>query len=126
MKLVIKEVPGAVVITIRGKFVGGPQNCEKFRTLIKSLLHEGKKNIVINLRETPWANSQGVGMLIGAQTSITEAGGELVLTHVTDRIYDILSITRLLLIFKTFDTNDEALEYLSGSEYGTTAIAAAH
>jgi anti-sigma B factor antagonist len=52
-------------------------------------------------------------MLIGAHTSIANAGGELVLAHVTDRINDILTVTRLLLIFKTFETEDEALKYLA-------------
>ena len=116
MKLVIREVPGAVVINIRGKFTGGTENCNKFRGLIKSLIREGKTNIVINLSETPWANSQGVGMMIGAHTSVTQAGGELVLAHVTDRIHDILSVTRLLLLFRTFENDDEAVEYLTESE----------
>jgi len=123
VKLAITEVPGAVIIKIRGKLVGGPQNCVEFRSLIKRLLNEGKKNIIINLHDTPWANSQGVGMLIGAHTSVTNAGGELVLSHVVDRIHDILTVTRLLIIFKTFGTDDEAMDYLAECEVGATSVA---
>jgi anti-sigma B factor antagonist len=101
------------VVHVKGKFVGGPENSDKFHSFIKSLLSEGQNKIVINLSRTPWANSQGIGMLIGAHTSIANAGGELVLAHVTDRINDILTVTRLLLIFKTFETEDEALKYLA-------------
>lgn len=125
MKLVIRDVPGAVVIKIQGKLIGGQENSEIFRELVTSLLQEGRNNIVVNLKDTPWANSQGVGLLIGAQKMVTAAGGELVLAHVIDKIYDILSVTRLLLIFRTFDTDYEAVEYLAQCDYGAERLAVA-
>ncbi|UCG50797.1 MAG: STAS domain-containing protein [Candidatus Latescibacterota bacterium] len=115
MKLKTREVYGAVIVNIEGQLVGGP-NSEIFRRFVGGLLHEGKKRIIVNLRNVPWANSQGVGMLIGALTSAKNAGGELVLSNVTDKIHSILSVTRLLMLFTTFDTVDEAVEYLRDLE----------
>ena len=112
MKLTKKEVRGAVVVGIHGKLLGGPDESDKFHQFFKSIVDEGKKNVVVNLHHTPYANSLGIGMLIGAYTSIRNSGGELVLAHVNDRIMNILVVTKLLLIFKTFETVDEAVDYL--------------
>jgi len=115
VKLSKRDVSGAVVVDIEGKFVGGPENSDMFHSFFKSLLSEGQKKVVVNLGKTPWANSQGIGMLIGAHTSFANEGGELVLAQVTDRIQDILTVTRLLLIFRTFETESQALEHLTAS-----------
>jgi anti-sigma B factor antagonist len=113
VNLTKRDAPGAAIVDITGKFVGGPDNSDKFHSFFKTLLSDGHKKVVVNLGKTPWANSQGIGMLISAHTSIAKAGGELVLANVTDRIQDILTVTRLLLIFKTFKNEAEALEYLA-------------
>ena len=112
MKLTKREDRGVVVVDVRGKFFGSPENWETFHRFFKTLLDEGKKNVVVNLRHTPYTNSQGLGMLIGAHASISNAGGELVLSHVVDRINSILTVTRLLLIFKAFESDEEAVDYL--------------
>jgi anti-anti-sigma regulatory factor len=51
-------------------------------------------------------------MLIGAYTSVKKVGGQLVLTNVVDRIRDILFVTKLFLLFKTFDDENDAIDYL--------------
>lgn len=112
MELVKKKVRGAVVAEIHGKLIGGAENSEEFHTFFKSLLDDGGNKIVINLRDTPWANSQGIGMLIGAYTSVKNAGGQLVLAQAVDRIKDILLVTKLFLLFKTFDSENDAIDYL--------------
>jgi anti-sigma B factor antagonist len=113
VKITKRDAPGAVIVDISGKFFGGPENSDKFHTLFKSLLKEGHKKVVVNLAKTPYANSQAIGMLISAHTSLANAGGELVLANVANRIQDILTVTRLMLIFKEFGSEADALEYLN-------------
>lgn len=115
IKLVEREVSGAVVVEVHGKLIGGTDNCDTFHNVFKSLLNKGKNNIIIDLNNTPWANSQGIGMLIGAHTSVNNAGGKLVLAQVPDRIKDVLVVAKLGLIFKTFDSEDGALWHLTGA-----------
>ncbi|MCK5408577.1 MAG: STAS domain-containing protein [Candidatus Krumholzibacteria bacterium] len=112
MKLSQKEVRGVTVVGVRGKLVGGPDNSDLFHDFFKQLLAEGKKYAVVDLGRTAWANSQGIGFLIGAYTSVTNAGGDLVLARVINKIQDILTVTRLLLIFKTFEAVDDGVDYL--------------
>lgn len=121
MKLTQKETSGVTVIEVHGKLMGGPENSDLVANTIKSLLDNGKKHVVIDLHRTRWANSQGIGLLIGAYTSLKNAGGNLVLARVIDRIHDILSVTQLLLIFKTFATTDGAVDYLIRPSVDTMA-----
>ena len=117
LKVKRREVYGAVIVDVAGNMMGGPgPDPEKFHDSIKASLSEGKKNIVINLRKVKFANSKGIGMLMGASTSVKNAGGEMVLTHVADRINHVFIIMQLHLIFKTFDNDEEAVKYLTGEE----------
>jgi anti-sigma B factor antagonist len=118
MKLTQKEMRGVTVIEVHGKLIGGPENSDLFHDCIQSLLEDGKTKIVVDLHRTLWANSQGIGLLIGAHTAVKNAGGNLVLSRVIDRIHDILTVTRLLLIFKTFTSLEEAVGYMLGENKG--------
>jgi anti-sigma B factor antagonist len=111
------------VVEVSGKLVGGLENTQKFHDLIAALLGEGATRIVVNLRDTPWANSQGIGMLIGAYTSAKKASARLVLAEVGGRIRDVLEITRLSLIFEIFLTVDAAVEGTSGPHAGRSGPA---
>lgn len=126
MKLTQKEMHGVTVIEVHGKLIGGPDNSDLFHDCIKSLLADGKKRVVVDLHRTLWANSQGIGLLIGAHTAVKNAGGNLVLARVIDRIHDILTVTRLLLIFKTFESVEGAVGYLLGEKKGERDIHSEH
>ena len=104
------ESGGVEVVTISGKIVGSAQSSREFHELIKTLIDEGKRKFVIDLTETPWTNSLGVGMLMGAYTSVRSNQGEIVLANATERIRDLLRVTRLDLVFEVFDSLDDALQ----------------
>jgi anti-sigma B factor antagonist len=122
MELTRTEVRGVAVVGIHGKLLGGPDDLDKFHTFFKSILERGNKNIVIDLRNTPYANSVGIGMLIGVYASARRLGGEMVLAHVVDRIMRILAVTKLLLIFKTFEDVDGAVGYLLDKTNGDQGV----
>lgn len=103
-----KDVGDVTVVTVSGKLIGGPENSALFHDMIKSAIEEGRRKFIVNLAETEWANSQGIGMLIGAYTSASNAEGSLVLAKTGDRIQDILDVTRLSLIFKSYPTVEDA------------------
>lgn len=110
MKISQKELYGAVVLELQGKLTGGPE-AETFRNIFKGLLDEGKKNIIVDLKKVDWINSTGLGILISGYTSVRKGGGDLVLCHVGDRIDSILYVTKLNLLFQSFDSLEEAAEY---------------
>jgi len=106
------ESGGVEIITISGKIVGSAQASHDFQELIRSLVAQGKRKYVIDLADTPWTNSLGVGMLMSAYTSVKNAGGDVVLANATERIRDLLKVTRLDHVFSVHESLRDAMEQL--------------
>lgn len=109
MKITQRELGNAVILDLNGKLTGGP-DAETFREVFKSLIDQGKKNVVVNLEKVSWINSTGLGILISGYTSVRRAGGDLVVMHASDRIESILYVTKLNLLFKSFESEEEAVK----------------
>ena len=108
-----KDAGDITVVSVTGKLIGGSDNSVIFHDMFKTAIEEGRRSFVVDLAGAEWANSQGIGMLIGAYTSTSNAEGNLVLANTGERIQDILDVTRLNLIFKSFDSEDEATAFVS-------------
>jgi anti-sigma B factor antagonist len=76
---------------------------------IAGLLRQGRKRIVLNLRELQYLDSSGVGQLVRAYLMVVKAGGEMKAVGLTPRIEEILKITKLSQVFPEFPDEDEAL-----------------
>ncbi len=108
MKIQLREFGTVVILDLHGKLMGGP-DADSFRDTLRSLLDEGKKNVIVNLRGINWINSTGIGILITGYTTLRKHGGDLKLLNVSDRIQSILYVTKLNLIFECYGSEDEAL-----------------
>ena len=108
MKLNHREENGVMIIEPRGKIMGGPESTA-LHDLLHDLIDQGKKNVVIDLGKVDWMNSTGLGLLISGLTTLRKSGGELKLANVTDKIQSLLTITKLVTIFKSYDSVDEAV-----------------
>jgi len=107
MKLSSREMQDLVVLEPKGKIMGGPD-----ASLLHDQLHEyikqGKKKVIIDLSKVDWMNSTGLGILISALTTLKKNQGELKLANVTDKIQSLLTITKLVTVFETYDSVDQA------------------
>jgi len=79
------------------------------RNSIRGLNDEGKKKILLNLAGVKNIDSSGIGELIANYTTISRDGGQLKLLNLTDKIQNLLVITKLLTVFDSFDNEAEAL-----------------
>jgi anti-sigma B factor antagonist len=109
MKVKTVEQYGAVVIELKGNVMGGPE-AQEFSDTLHNLLNEGKKNVVIDLAETKFMNSSGLGMLISGYTTMKNGGGSLKLANATEKIESLLVITKLITIFEHYTSVDEAVK----------------
>ena len=109
MRIKTSEKYGAVVITLKGNVMGGPE-AQEFHDLLGNLLENSKTNIIIDLGSVKFMNSTGLGMLISGYTSVKNKGGVLKLANATEKINSLLVITKLVTIFENFDSVDAAAE----------------
>jgi anti-sigma B factor antagonist len=110
MTLKLREQNNVVILDVKGKMMGGP-DATVFQDAIKTELANGRKNFVINLAEVDWMNSSGLGSLIGGLTTIRNAGGDMKLSAVTDKIHSLLMITKLVTIFESYETVEDAVKH---------------
>lgn len=109
MKIKTTEKYEAVIIALKGNVMGG-DDTKMFNEHLHKLIEEDKKNVVIDLSGVKFMNSSGLGMLIGGLTTLKKADGVLKLASVTDKIESLLMITKLITIFDSYDTVDEAVK----------------
>jgi len=79
------------------------------RNSIRGLNDEGKKKILLNLAGVKNIDSSGIGELIANYTTISRNGGQLKLLNLTEKIQNLLVITKLLTVFDSYDNEAEAL-----------------
>jgi anti-sigma B factor antagonist len=103
----VEERYNSVVITLKGNVMGGPDGAKLHDTL-HDLKESGKTNVVCDLSKVKFMNSSGLGMLISAMTTLRNAGGDLRLANVADRIQSLLVITKLITVFKHFESVEDA------------------
>jgi anti-sigma B factor antagonist len=68
-----------------------------------------KAKVVLNLADVPYVDSAGLGEIVRTYTTVSRKGGKLKLLNLTKKIQDLLSITKLLTVFETYDSEDEAV-----------------
>ena len=79
------------------------------RNSIRGLNDDGKKKILLNLAGVKNIDSSGIGELIANYTTIKREGGQLKLLNLTEKIQNLLVITKLLTVFDSYDNESEAL-----------------
>ncbi len=105
MKVSTRQVDGVTILDLSGRITLG-EGSVTLRDTIRDLVNKGEKNILINLGDTSYIDSSGLGELVSAYTSVKNAGGELKLLNLTKKVQDLLQITKLYTVFDVKD--DEA------------------
>jgi anti-sigma B factor antagonist len=110
MSITTEEHYHGVVIAINGKFLGSI-HVEEFKKKIDELKKEGRVHVVVDLGKTEFLDSTGIGTLISGLTSLRNAGGDMRLANLTDRIQGLFLMMRLLgSAFEHYDSVEEALQ----------------
>ena len=81
----------------------------KLRTALRILVKEGERNILLNLADISQIDSSGLGEMVSGYVSVRKSGGELKLLHLTDRVREIMIITKLVTIFESYENEAEAI-----------------
>ena len=110
MQIAERSVGNVKVLGLSGQITLAKGDDQLLKDKVNSLVHQGNKRILVNLANVTHMDSAGLGELVGAYTTVTKSGGSLKLVNLTKRLEDLLSITKLLTVFDTFDSEPEALK----------------
>ncbi len=107
-----RSVGDVVVLDLKGKITLG-EGDELLKDKVNSLVNQGHRKIVLNLAEVPYIDSAGLGEIVRTYTTVSRQWGSLKLLNLTKRITDLLSITKLLTVFETFESENDAVRSFS-------------
>lgn len=112
MQIEQRAVGSVMILDLKGKITLG-EGDEALKDKINSLILQGHKKMLLNFGDVPYIDSAGLGEIVRTYTTVSRQGGQLKLVNLTKRITDLLSITKLLTVFETFDNEAEALKSYS-------------
>ena len=108
-----REVGKVTVVDVKGRIVLGDE-IGSLRKAIHNLVEEGKKRIILNLAAVDYIDSSGVGELVGCYTTLRNAGGELKLLNLSQKVQDVLYVTKL---YTVFDIKEDEFTAVKSFDY---------
>ena len=108
MNITERVVDTITILDLSGKLIG--EGAQLLKDKCQSLVFQGRNRVIVNLAAVPYIDSAGLGQLLACYTTLVKAGGRLKLLNVGTRNHDLLSITKLVAVFDTFDTEQEAIQ----------------
>ena len=113
MEIQERTLQDVVVLDLTGKLTIG-EGDELLKERISNLIQQGHRHLLLNLEGVPYVDSAGLGEIVRTYTTVSRQGGKLKLVNLTKRITDLLAITKLLTVFETYESEDEAVKSFSG------------
>ena len=108
MKINKRKNGEIVILDLEGKLLTG-SDVGYFREIFDTLIKGGETKIILNLKNLRMMDSTGLGELTRSYTSAKNNGGMIKLVDLTAKIKDLLFITKIITIFETYDSEDEAV-----------------
>ena len=108
MRINERQFGDVVVLDLHGA-IAGAKAVAMVESTVRRLSGEGIRHVVASLADVPHADLGGLGALVDAHRSVQQANGTFKLACITKRIHDLVVITRLLTVFDTYDSVEEAV-----------------
>lgn len=102
----------AEVITVSGRLMSKIDS-EGLVSLVNDLLADERSTIVMELSNLEYMNSSGLNVLLGMFTATRNAGGDMLLCSVSQKVEDLLVMTKLNSVFKIYKSMDEVVSTFS-------------
>jgi anti-sigma B factor antagonist len=116
MTLSTRTVGNVTVLDVKGRLVLGDGD-ETFTKTVNELAFTGHVNIVLNMNEVTYIDSMGLGVLVSKYVTLRNRGGNLKVCNIHRRNFEVLTVTRLLTVFESFDSEAAAV-----ASFGESAI----
>jgi anti-sigma B factor antagonist len=108
LKLNTRTVNDVTIVDCNGRIVFGEESA-LLRDALKQLIKESKR-IILNLGGISYIDSGGLGTLVALYTTAQNAGGAIKLANLTQRVGDLLQVTKLLTVFEVYDSEQKAIQ----------------
>ncbi len=99
---------GVGVVTPEGRL--NMVSARRLKEILSELVAAGTTRIVVDLGETTFLDSSGLGALIGGLKSARQAGGDLRIARVSPAVMTVFELTNLDRVLRARDSVDSAFD----------------
>lgn len=103
-----RDKEGIRILDLKGRLTVG-EEVSRFRDRLKAETAAGRSRIILNLQETDYIDSTGLGTLVTCFSSLRKAGGALRMLNLNRRNIELLILTKLTTVFELFDDEQDAV-----------------
>lgn len=103
-----RQVRGVVIVDLDGRITIGESN-RQLHEAIRGLVAAGKQKIILNLAKVTVIDSSGLGEIVAGFSTVAAGGGSLKLINLSDRVVDVMTITKLYTVFDIYDSEAEGI-----------------
>ena len=107
-----RQVGDVTVIDAAGQIKLG-DGADSFRAAVRDLIEKDQKKILVNLGEVTYIDSCGIGELVSGFTTVRNKGGQLKLLNLTERVKNLLQLTKVSMVFDVYDDEARAVRTFS-------------
>jgi anti-sigma B factor antagonist len=109
MKIEKRKKNNVVILDLKGKILFG-DGIEELRTAINNAIKEDEKNLLLNFAEVPYLDSTGLGEVVRSYTTLKKVGGTVKIVNLTNKVKDLLTVTKLITVFEAFENEDDGIK----------------
>lgn len=103
-----RNLGNVVILDVSGRLTLGEESI-KFRDGVASVIDSGSKKTLANMERVDYVDSSGIGELVSAHAMAVRSGAVLKLFGLPARLQGLLQMTKLIIVFETFDSETEAV-----------------
>jgi anti-sigma B factor antagonist len=108
LKIDERRIGDVTILDMEGKVTIG-ESSVVLRDAVHNLLKQGRKKVLLNLAGVPFIDLSGLGELISSYVALNKNGGQVKFLHLTQRVHEMMTITKLLTVFDVYDSKAAAL-----------------
>ena len=106
--------PDIELLELNGRLVLGRES-QRLEWQVEELVKAQKTKLILDMSQVPYVDSAGLGVLVGCNSKIKNAGGEMRLAGVEARVLQLLTLAFLDKIFTIDATVGDATKALGAS-----------
>lgn len=108
LQIAERQAGDVTILDLWGQITIG-ETSEALRSEIGRLADGSQKKILLHMAGVRQVDSSGLGNLVACFTSVQRKGGELKLVKLSERIQDLMLMTKLLTVFDVHESEEQAL-----------------
>ena len=108
MKIGKRKNGDVMIFDLKGKILIG-DGIDELREAINDSIKANEIKLILNFNQVPYLDSTGLGEVVRSYTTLKKEGGMVKIINLTQKVHDLLSVTKLITVFETFEDEDKAV-----------------